>query len=308
MNSSSAPSFLRACRAQSTRTVVLRSSAASTTRAPFSTERQLRRCQRQAALERRTRVFSTSSAAWNNPGEERLRPSSNETAEHASHPATSTGASQAKTEEEAPMISSSQQQGASAETTTATAAPLQDRSHTALQRRGEALGSKRRRMEDHHPKNLQPDSADYRYRAWKGEDKAFVEKSSKLVGTVTRTGTMRKTVRVSRNVQVWDAHLQKHYTRASHALVHDPDELLVEGDVVSYVAGFPPSIVKDRLEKGRAVDVKGKVNSTVVDVLTPFGRTMADRLWARVVPDITEIADQLVRRTDAPRAPSAAAV
>lgn len=95
---------------------------------------------------------------------------------------------------------------------------------------------------------------------------------------------MRKTVRVSRNVQIWDAHLQKYYTRETHALVHDPDELLVEGDLVSY-GGFPPSIAKERLEKGRPVNTKGKVNCCVFDVLTPFGSTVAQRLQARSSTD-----------------------
>jgi hypothetical protein len=91
---------------------------------------------------------------------------------------------------------------------------------------------------------------------------------------------MRKTVRVSRNVQVWDQQLQKYYTRAAHALVHDPDDLLVEGDVVRY-GGFPPSIEKDRREKGRPVATKGKVAFAVFDVLTPFGSTVAQRVQAR---------------------------
>ncbi|KAK5060985.1 hypothetical protein LTR84_007526 [Exophiala bonariae] len=126
------------------------------------------------------------------------------------------------------------------------------------------------------PRGYEPDS----YRVWRGEDEDFVKTSESFIGRVSRTGTMRKTVRVSRNVQVWDAHLQKYYTREKHALVHDPDDLLVEGDLVSY-GGFPPSIAKARLEKGRPVDTKGRVSCCVFDVLTPFGSTVAQRVQAR---------------------------
>ena len=138
------------------------------------------------------------------------------------------------------------------------------------------------------------------YRAWKGkQDKAFIANSKRIVGTVTRTGTMRKTVRVSRNVQVWDVRLQKYYTRAAHALVHDPDDLLVEGDVVSYVPGFPPSIARDRKEKGRPLAVRGKVSFTVVDVVTPFGQSVRDRLAARSPPRAEEAeADEGVEEAD----------
>lgn len=91
---------------------------------------------------------------------------------------------------------------------------------------------------------------------------------------------MRKTVRVSRNVQVWDRNLQKYYTREAHALVHDPDDLLVEGDLVSY-GGFPPSLERDRRARDRPVDTKGKVACCVFDVLTPFGSSVEQRIQAR---------------------------
>ncbi|OAP58518.1 hypothetical protein AYL99_07608 [Fonsecaea erecta] len=119
-------------------------------------------------------------------------------------------------------------------------------------------------------------------------DAEFLSTSPTLVGTVTRTGTMQKTVRVTRHIQVWHAQFQKHYTRATHSLVHDAHNLLREGDVVRFGA-FPPSLRQARDARGQLVvkrhrprDRNGVVKEkgvryVVRDVLTPFGVPVEQR-------------------------------
>jgi len=89
---------------------------------------------------------------------------------------------------------------------------------------------------------------------------------------------MRKTVAVSTPRQYFDKFLQKHYTRPLKTLVHDPNKMLVEGDVISYGL-FEPETRKERREKG-----KGKrVRYVVKGVITPFGLPLDQR-----VPEGTE--------------------
>ncbi|KAH0845611.1 hypothetical protein AYO21_05537 [Fonsecaea monophora] len=119
-------------------------------------------------------------------------------------------------------------------------------------------------------------------------DAEFLSTSPTLVGTVTRAGTMQKTVRVTRHIQVWHAHFQKHFTRPTHSLVHDPHNLLLEGDVVRFGA-FPPSIRQQRDRRGQVVvkrhrprDRNGMVKEQGVryivrEVLSPFGVPVAQR-------------------------------
>lgn len=97
---------------------------------------------------------------------------------------------------------------------------------------------------------------------------------------------MQRTVRVTRTEQVWHAHFQKHYKRPFHELVHDPLNILLEGDVVTYGA-FPPSVAAKRAAAaaaaaarrttrpgGHAKDGKKKqdgVKFVLREVITPFG-------------------------------------
>lgn len=57
-----------------------------------------------------------------------------------------------------------------------------------------------------------------------------------FTGTISRTGTMRQTVQITRQNQMFDTFLQKHYTRPLRLKAHDPNPpmFLREGDVVEY--------------------------------------------------------------------------
>ena len=87
---------------------------------------------------------------------------------------------------------------------------------------------------------------------------------------------MAKTVAVSTTRQHFDRFLQKHYTRPSKTLVHDPQETLVEGDVIEYGL-FPPFERAERIKKGKGKGVKYVVR----EVVTPFGMPLDQRLSRR---------------------------
>ena len=84
---------------------------------------------------------------------------------------------------------------------------------------------------------------------------------------------MAKTVAVSTNRQYFDRSFQKHYTKASKALVHDPNETLVRGDVIEYGV-FPPVERAERIKSGKGKRVKYVVR----DVVTPFGIPLDKRV------------------------------
>ena len=84
---------------------------------------------------------------------------------------------------------------------------------------------------------------------------------------------MSKTVSVTSRRQYFDRFLQKHFTKPTRTLVHDPAEILVEGDVIEYVA-FEPEQRRLRLEKGKGKRVKFVLKA----VVTPFGSAVEDRV------------------------------
>lgn len=136
--------------------------------------------------------------------------------------------------------------------------------------------------------------------------------STLFVGTITRTGTMPQTVQITRNHQIYDPFIQKHYTRPLRLKAHDPHppSYLREGDVVEYgtytQAEKDTKLAKDlerirreeeRLTKidksGKAVRkfmrdeatkkyLKGKksrgVQFVVRRVVTPFGVGLDERM------------------------------
>ena len=107
-------------------------------------------------------------------------------------------------------------------------------------------------------------------------DRLFLQTAPRWVGTVTRTGSMVKTVRVTYNEQRFDKFLQKNYTKPARALVHDPEQTLVEGDVIEYGL-FPPTEQQLRKDKGRGKCVKYVVRG----VVTPFGTPLDQRVPKR---------------------------
>ncbi|KAL2441855.1 hypothetical protein ABEF95_016732 [Exophiala dermatitidis] len=90
-----------------------------------------------------------------------------------------------------------------------------------------------------------------------------------LTGHVTRTGTMRKTVRVTRTIQVYDKFLRKYWKKTAHDLVHDPQDILNEGDVITY-GPFPADMRAEREQKGK-LGGNRQVKFVLKDIITPFG-------------------------------------
>ncbi|EXJ94655.1 hypothetical protein A1O1_03051 [Capronia coronata CBS 617.96] len=107
------------------------------------------------------------------------------------------------------------------------------------------------------------------------DDAAFLATSPQLTGHVTRVGTMRKTVRVSRRIQVWDKVLHKNWKKTAHDLVHDPQDILNEGDVITY-GPFPPSMHAAREQRGQT-ETDSRVRYVLREVVTPFGSPVEER-------------------------------
>jgi ribosomal protein S17 len=101
---------------------------------------------------------------------------------------------------------------------------------------------------------------------------------------------MSKTVAVATTRQYFDRYLQTHYTKPSKVLVHDPQDMLVEGDVIEYGL-FPPMERAQRIKMGKGKRVK----YTVMRVVTPFGVPPEQRGKGVV----TSSAAPLERREDA---------
>jgi ribosomal protein S17 len=103
-------------------------------------------------------------------------------------------------------------------------------------------------------------------------DSDFVKTSRRITGTVIRTDTMAKTAAVATNRQHFDRFLQKHYTKPSKTLVHDPQDVLVEGDVIEYGL-FAPAERAERIKMGKGKRVKYVLRR----VVTPFGSPLDER-------------------------------
>jgi ribosomal protein S17 len=106
----------------------------------------------------------------------------------------------------------------------------------------------------------------------------FVNTSRRITGTVIRSDTMAKTVAVATNRQHFDRFLQKHYTRPSKTLVHDPADILVEGDVIEYGL-FGPMERAERMKMGKGKRVKYVLRR----VVTPFGASVHQRAKKRMM-------------------------
>ena len=89
-------------------------------------------------------------------------------------------------------------------------------------------------------------------------------------GTVERAGTMKQTVRVTREELHYDKFLKKHFVQPRRRLVHDPEDVLNEGDVIEFGL-FDSETAAARREKGK------DVRYTLKRVVTPFGLAVEDR-------------------------------
>lgn len=109
-----------------------------------------------------------------------------------------------------------------------------------------------------------------------------------FLGTVTRVGTMSKTVQISRRRQGFDGWLKRHTQRTERILAHEPSGYLRAGDVVEF-ARFSPATMAERYESGRLDRRGGGVRFEVHRVVTPFGEPVRERaalpregeLWGR---------------------------
>lgn len=82
---------------------------------------------------------------------------------------------------------------------------------------------------------------------------------------------MKKTVAVRTHRQVFDKYLKKHWIQRVDTLVHDPEEILVEGDVVVF-GHFSSEERAERIKRG-----KKTVKFVLKRVITPFGLPLDQR-------------------------------
>jgi small subunit ribosomal protein S17 len=79
--------------------------------------------------------------------------------------------------------------------------------------------------------------------------KAARRVTHELHGVVVSAGLMEKTVKVRVGGQKWNKIVNKWYTDPKHYLVHDPNNSLRSGDVVSIAPGWPTSQHKRHVVK-----------------------------------------------------------
>ncbi|KAL9624296.1 MAG: hypothetical protein Q9160_001543 [Pyrenula sp. 1 TL-2023] len=84
------------------------------------------------------------------------------------------------------------------------------------------------------------------------------------VGTVVKAGYMDRCVVVRTNTQHWDKFLRKHYPSKKQYLCRDPNNSLIEGDVIEYGPW-----------EGRSW--KSTVRVVVERILSPFGKPIDER-------------------------------
>lgn len=104
-----------------------------------------------------------------------------------------------------------------------------------------------------------------------GQDQKYIRTQPLVTGTVTRTGTMTKTVAVTTNHRRLDKYTQTHHVQKETELVHDPVGILVEGDVIKY-QHFPPNYYAERAARG-----KGQVKFVLKEIVSPFGTPVEER-------------------------------
>jgi RNA recognition motif-containing protein len=103
------------------------------------------------------------------------------------------------------------------------------------------------------------------------QDEEYTRTQPLKTGTVSRTGTMLKTVAVTTNHRRLDKYTQTHHVQEETELVHDPQGILVEGDLIKY-QHFPPDLYAERAMRG-----KKNVKFVLKEVVTPFGIPVEDR-------------------------------
>lgn len=113
-------------------------------------------------------------------------------------------------------------------------------------------------------------------------DEEYVCTQPLVTGTVSRIGTMLRTVAVTTTRRYLDAYTKTHHLKEETVLLHDHDGILAEGDVVKY-QHLPPDLHEKRLAEGQT-----NVKHVLREVVTPFGIPVAERtptLSTRPNPD-----------------------
>ncbi|KAI9735868.1 MAG: hypothetical protein M1834_001333 [Cirrosporium novae-zelandiae] len=94
---------------------------------------------------------------------------------------------------------------------------------------------------------------------------------------VVSAGRMARTVRVSLQTQTYDSFLQKFYPSSVSHLVHDPNNSLIEGDVIRIIGGH-------RVAK--------HVKHVVTEIVVPFGKPIEERPPVLSLEELKQIADE----------------
>jgi RNA recognition motif-containing protein len=102
-------------------------------------------------------------------------------------------------------------------------------------------------------------------------DEEYVRTQPLVTGTVSRTGTMLMTVAVTTNRRYLDTDTKTHHVKEETVLVHDPEGILAEGDVVKY-QHLPPDVYDKRAARG-----KTNVKHILKEIVTPFGIPVEER-------------------------------
>lgn len=102
-------------------------------------------------------------------------------------------------------------------------------------------------------------------------DQEYVRSQPLVTGTVSRTGTMSKTVSVTTKRRYLDKLTKTHHFKEESVLVHDPQNILAEGDVIKY-QHFPLDVYEVRKARG-----KKQVRFVLKEIVTPFGKPIEER-------------------------------
>ncbi|KNG44382.1 nucleic acid-binding protein [Stemphylium lycopersici] len=106
--------------------------------------------------------------------------------------------------------------------------------------------------------------------------------ASHKVGVVVSAGKMSKAVRVRVAVQEWNKKFRKHFPAPKTFLVRDPNNSVVEGDVVRITSGYRTSTA---------------IHHVVTSIVAPFGEPVENRppVLSQAQLDEQRIKDRLLK-------------
>ncbi|KAI1001590.1 hypothetical protein K3495_g6612 [Podosphaera aphanis] len=92
--------------------------------------------------------------------------------------------------------------------------------------------------------------------------KALQKLGNEIPAVVVSAGLMEKTVKARVGIQQWNDHIKKNFNRRKNVLVHDPNDSLRTGDIITVAAGW-------RVSK--------TVHHVVHKIIAPFGTPAKER-------------------------------